>query len=281
MKFDVRFIGLICLPLAVSVALAQETTAPARDVSPTVKPAGANPEPPAGAPANPFMPSQAGAATSPPAAAPGSSAGASSPATTPAPSGGAPSPAAAPAPSAGASSPAAAPAPTAASPANAPTPAASAGAPAGPPVAAAPRPKPKKVAPPRPPLETALSADPEPTFQPNTFFSTAKASERYGAIADAGGWPTDIVALHPGAWGREVAKLRRRLAIEGYLDAQHSAGPAWTAELTAAVKRFQSHMGLKETGIGRRRDAEGDQHFRQRPVQRARLQRRPPRRGHF
>ena len=62
-------------------------------------------------------------------------------------------------------------------------------------------PKPKKVAPPPPPLETALSSDPTPTVQPNTFFATAKASERYGAIVDAGGWPTDIVALHPGAKG--------------------------------------------------------------------------------
>jgi L,D-transpeptidase YcbB len=214
MKFDVRIIGgLIFLPLAVSVAFAQETTAPTRDASPAVKPAGASPAPPAGAPANPFMPSQAGAA---------------------------------------ASSPAAAPAPSVAPPVNAmpaPTPAASGAAPAGPPVAAAPRPKPKKAAPPPPPLETALSTDPEPTVEPNTFFSTAKASERYAALADAGGWPTDIVALHPGAWGREVAKLRRRLAIEGYLDAQHSAGAAWTAELTAAVKRFQSHMGLKQTGF--------------------------------
>jgi L,D-transpeptidase YcbB len=237
MKFDVRFIGgFLCLPLAVSVALAQETTAPARDASPAVKPAVASPGPPTGAPANPFMPSQAGAAAAPPAAAATPSAAGSSPA-------------AAPAPSAAGSSPAAAPAPTATSPTNAPTPAASTTEPASPPVAAAPRPKPKKVAPPRPPLETALSTDPEPTFQPNTFFATAKASERYGAIADAGGWPTDLVAMHPGAWGREVEKLRRRLAIEGYLDAQHSAGPAWTAELTAAVKRFQAHMGLRETGI--------------------------------
>jgi L,D-transpeptidase YcbB len=214
MKFDVRFIGgLIWLPLAVSVALAQETTAPARDASPPVNPAGASTSPPAGAPANPFMPSQAGAA----------------------------------APSA-----AGIPAPSAAAPVNAmpaPTPAASGAASAGPPVAAAPRPKPKKAAPATPRLETALSTDPEPTFQPNTFFATAKASERYAAIADAGGWPTDIVALHPGAKGREVATLRKRLAVEGYLDPNHSTGTAWDAELTAAVKRFQAHMGLKQTAV--------------------------------
>jgi murein L,D-transpeptidase YcbB/YkuD len=110
-------------------------------------------------------------------------------------------------------------------------------------------PKPKKVAPPPPPLETALSTDPEPTLQPNTFFATAKASERYGAIVDAGGWPTDIVALHPGDKGPQVANLRKRLAIEGDLAPAHAAGESWDAELTAAVKRFQARMGLKETGI--------------------------------
>ena len=110
-------------------------------------------------------------------------------------------------------------------------------------------PKPKKVAPPPPPLETALSTDPQPTFQPNTFFATAKASERYAAIVDAGGWPTDIVALRPGAKGPAVAELRKRLAIEGDLDATAAVGQTWDAELTAAVKRFQARMGLRQTGI--------------------------------
>ena len=129
------------------------------------------------------------------------------------------------------------------------TPAASAAPPAALPFASAPRPKPKKAAPPPRPLETALSTDPEPTLQPNTFFATAKASERYGTIADAGGWPTDIVDLRPGSRGPEVAKLRRRLAIEGDLDAQHSAGQSWDTALTEAVKRFQARMGLKQTGV--------------------------------
>jgi murein L,D-transpeptidase YcbB/YkuD len=113
---------------------------------------------------------------------------------------------------------------------------------------AAAKPKPKKVAPPAPPRETALSADPTPTVLPTTFYATAKVSERYGAIVDAGGWPTDIVALHPGSKGAEVARLRKRLAIEGYLDGAHATQQAWGPELTDAVKRFQAHMGLKETG---------------------------------
>jgi murein L,D-transpeptidase YcbB/YkuD len=128
--------------------------------------------------------------------------------------------------------------------------------PAGPPPAAGPipaetpaPPKPKKVAPPPPPRETALSDDPEPTLRPDTFFATAKASERYSAIVDAGGWPTDIVAIGPGTKGPAMAKLRRRLMIEGYLDAAQAGGLAWDAGLTSAVKRFQSHMGLRQTGV--------------------------------
>jgi murein L,D-transpeptidase YcbB/YkuD len=146
------------------------------------------------------------------------------------------------------------PAPAAGAPASTPAtapPSAATAAPGSPaaPTAAAQPPKPKKVAPPPPPLETALSTSPDPTFQPNTFFATAKASERYGAIVDAGGWPTDIPALHPGAKGPDVAKLRKRLAIEGDLDQSHAAGQTWDEALTAAVKRFQARMGLKETGI--------------------------------
>jgi L,D-transpeptidase YcbB len=108
--------------------------------------------------------------------------------------------------------------------------------------------KPKKAAPP-PPREAALSDDPRPTLQSNTFFATAKASERYGAIVDAGGWPTNIIALRPGAKGPAVAQLRKRLSIEGYLDPSGANGEAWDAGLTAAVKRFQSHMGLRQTGV--------------------------------
>ena len=109
-------------------------------------------------------------------------------------------------------------------------------------------PKPKKVAPPPPPRETALSDDPEPTLQPDTFFATAKASERYSAIVDAGGWPTDIVAVGPGTKGPAVLKLRKRLAIEGDLPAGEASALAWDKGLTAAVKRFQARMGLRETG---------------------------------
>ena len=113
--------------------------------------------------------------------------------------------------------------------------------------------KPKrKPPPPPPPLETALSTDPAPTLQPGTFFATAKAAERYEAIAQAGGWPTDIVALRPGSKGPAVAQLRKRLAIEGDLEAAPAdarEAEAWDKGLTEAVKRFQTRMGLRQTGI--------------------------------
>ena len=115
------------------------------------------------------------------------------------------------------------------------------------PVAAPPKPKKKAPLPP-PPLETALSTDPNPTFQPNTFFATAKAAERYGAIVQAGGWPTDVVALHPGSKGAAVAELRKRLSVEGDLDATQPLTPLWDKTLTEAVKQFQSRMGLRQTG---------------------------------
>jgi murein L,D-transpeptidase YcbB/YkuD len=113
-------------------------------------------------------------------------------------------------------------------------------------------PKPKKVVHPAPPRETALSTDLSPTFQPDTFFATAKASERYGAIADAGGWPTVPGPLKAGANGPAVAILRQRLAAEGDLEAVKATGrnaEKWDADVTTAVKRFQSRMGLRETGI--------------------------------
>ena len=101
-----------------------------------------------------------------------------------------------------------------------------------------------------PPRETALSDDPQPTLQPDTFFATAKASERYSAIVDAGGWPTDIVAVGPGTKGPAVAKLRKRLAIEGDLERRRGERALrGTRALTAAVKRFQARMGLRQTGI--------------------------------
>jgi len=135
-----------------------------------------------------------------------------------------------------------------------PAPTAAAAAPGSPiPLEIPPKPKKKKPPPPPPPLETALSTDPSPSFQPDTFIATSKAAERYAAIVQAGGWPTDIPALRPGAMGAAVATLRKRLSIEGDLvPTSPLDGPAakiWSADVTAAVKRFQGRMGLRKTGI--------------------------------
>jgi murein L,D-transpeptidase YcbB/YkuD len=174
-----------------------------------------------------------------------------------------------------AQSPAAAPAPAPATAAPVPAPAAPAPAPAAPATpqaavsgaeAGAPKPKPKPK-PPAPPRETALSDDPTPVLQPETFFTTSKASQRYAQIVDLGGWPSVGVPLRAGAKGPAVVALRRRLAAED--DAvTDTRKQSWDAELTAAVKRFQFRMGLKQTGVVagatlRALDVPADVRFRQ------------------
>ena len=119
--------------------------------------------------------------------------------------------------------------------------------------------KKKRIAPPAPPRETALSTDPEPTLTAETFFATAKASERYAAIADAGGWPEIAGPVSAGSSGKAISALRLRLAIEGDLGKAEGGDPAdltagmfsqkWGNDLTAAVKRFQVRHGLKDTGV--------------------------------
>ena len=70
------------------------------------------------------------------------------------------------------------------------------------------------------------------------------------------GWPTlpaDVVNLAPGSSGPQVALLRERLAITDDLPPQHADGDVFDANLTAAIKRFQSRHGLEETGtVGQR-----------------------------
>ncbi|WP_400769756.1 murein L,D-transpeptidase [Methylosinus sporium] len=157
----------------------------------------------------------------------------------------------APAPTAAPAAPAPAPVPAPApSPASAPAAPAEPGAAptAAPQASAAPKPKPKPKPKPAPPREMALSDDPTPALQPETFFATSLASERYAAIADAGGWPKVGTPLQPGARGKAVAALRKRLVAEGDLPAEAAGGEAWDAGLTQAVKHFQFRMGLRQTG---------------------------------
>ena len=109
------------------------------------------------------------------------------------------------------------------------------------------KPKPKRVAPPAPPHETALSGDPVPSFQPETFFATAKAADRYAAIMDAGGWPRVPPGLKAGGTGPGVTALRARLLAEG--DLGPGAGAGFDAPVTAALKKFQDRHGLRQSGV--------------------------------
>ena len=113
--------------------------------------------------------------------------------------------------------------------------------------AEAPAPKPKPKPKPQPPRETALSDDPTPALQPETYFATAKAAERYATIVDQGGWPRVGAKLNPGAKGAAVQALRRRLAAED--EAVTATGNMFDPPLVQAVKRFQFRMGLRQTGV--------------------------------
>ena len=140
-----------------------------------------------------------------------------------------------------------APQPSAPPPALTPAAPASAQAPAPAPVAQAkakPKPKPKPVI-----REWALSEDATPSFQPETFYATVAASERYAAIADMGGWPTVVGNVGPGAPAKSIQVLRKRLSIEGDLDQAHATGDVWDETLANAVRRFQGRHGLRKSGL--------------------------------
>lgn len=94
----------------------------------------------------------------------------------------------------------------------------------------------------------AIRTDKIPALQPETFYATAKAAERYAAISDAGGWPKVPGTLSRGATGPAVAVLRKRLAIEGDLPQAAAASNRWDDELTRAVRNYQYRVGLRQTG---------------------------------
>ena len=102
-----------------------------------------------------------------------------------------------------------------------------------------------------PPLETALSTDPHPTLSPETLLSDRRRPRSdTPKLSTTGGWPTDIPRCTPARRDAAVAKLRRRLAIEGDLagTAIRRRRPQMGCRLTAAVKHFQGRMGLRQTG---------------------------------
>lgn len=103
-------------------------------------------------------------------------------------------------------------------------------------------------------LERAASGDPEAVLaelapSEPAYKRLQTALIRYSAIVATGGWPRVPVAgrLMRGDSGAAVAKLRRRLAIEGLLPAD-AAGNEFDAALEDALKRFQADHGIAADG---------------------------------
>lgn len=100
----------------------------------------------------------------------------------------------------------------------------------------------------QPPSSEAAKDDAQPSFGPDTIRATREAAKRYERIAGQGGWPRIAKPLKPGAKGKDVVALRRRLAIEGDLSENEAQSPDWDDRLTEAVKHFQQRVGLPQTG---------------------------------
>ena len=133
-----------------------------------------------------------------------------------------------------------------------------------------PKPKPK----PAPPRETALSDDPTPALQPQTFFTTSKAADRYRQIVDRRRMAES--GRLASAWLRRALRCRRCAGASPPKTTASSTRrkQKWDADLTAAVKRFQFRMGLKQTGVVagatlRELDVPAETRFRQLDVDRA------------
>ena len=76
------------------------------------------------------------------------------------------------------------------------------------------------------------------------------AQRRYRAIRARGGWQAlpEGLTLGRGAKGKEVLRLRVRLAAEGYGDAD-KGNPDFDRELAAQVADFQTRHGLQPSGV--------------------------------
>jgi murein L,D-transpeptidase YcbB/YkuD len=96
----------------------------------------------------------------------------------------------------------------------------------------------------------AVSKSPLPTFDEGTYQRISAAMLSYAAIEVRGGWPTlpAGVKLAPGAFGPEVALLRRRLVASDDLPADKAEGELYDDAVADGVRRFQARHGLAETG---------------------------------
>jgi murein L,D-transpeptidase YcbB/YkuD len=106
------------------------------------------------------------------------------------------------------------------------------------------------------PAATRISKSPHPTYDADTARRISAAMLSYSTIEVRGGWqtlPPEVMKLGPGSSGPEVTRLRERLAITDDLAPEHARGDVFDANVTAAIKRFQSRHGLEDTGtIGQR-----------------------------
>jgi murein L,D-transpeptidase YcbB/YkuD len=111
------------------------------------------------------------------------------------------------------------------------------------------RPRPPRPAP--PPRVTAISTDPQPTYGPQTVAVTQAALAAYRQIAQRGGWGTlpTTLRLSKGQRGADVARLKRRLALEGDLNPAEAASDVFDDATFAAVQRFQRRVGLLPSGL--------------------------------
>src|SRR5713101_3027561 len=100
-----------------------------------------------------------------------------------------------------------------------------------------------------------------PTLSPATVQATEAAIGRYEAILSGGGWPgvEPVDPMRLGMRHRNVADLRRRLAVVGDLDAG-GIDDLYDSHVEAAVRRFQARHGPQR----RWRHARADVPFRQR-----------------
>jgi murein L,D-transpeptidase YcbB/YkuD len=86
----------------------------------------------------------------------------------------------------------------------------------------------------------------------SAYASLLAQHRKYGAIVDAGGWPSmDAGALlREGDHGSNVGALRRRLSAEGYAtDVADSDADLFDETLTAALVQFQETHGLAADGV--------------------------------
>jgi murein L,D-transpeptidase YcbB/YkuD len=95
----------------------------------------------------------------------------------------------------------------------------------------------------------AVTSD-EPTFDSGTANRLRQALKTYSELQARGDWPAlpAKAKFRPGAKGKDVALLRRRLVLTGDLSADKENGETYDKDVVEAVKHFQVRHGLAATG---------------------------------